>query len=329
MRRPTFDLDVLRTFVTGVELNSFAKAADRLGRSTSAVSAQLKKLEEQVGTAVLVKSGRGLVLTPIGESVLSHARRLLELNDGIFQTLHESQTAGTVRLGLQEDFAEHLLSEILRRFVRTYPMVSLEVKVARNAQLLAWIESADLDLALTWDAGHAAPYATRLGETQMHWIGARDTPALSRPADSPLPLIMFDAPCVLRSAATQALDAAHIPWRIALTSPSVAGIWAAVAAGLGVTLRTRIGLPDHLTVISGLPPVPSLGYMIHRSDNAPTPAARQLAELIKTSLHEQAFSWSDSGPVDLQSGAGLSSGPKPRESKTPHRQQQKTQACRK
>lgn len=258
MRRPTFDLDVLRTFVTGVEFNSFAKAADRLGRSTSAVSAQLKKLEEQVGTPVLTKSGRGLVLTPTGETLLSHARRLLELNDSIFQTLHESQTAGTVRLGLQEDFGEHFLSDILRRFVQTYPSVNLEVRIARNAELLALLESADLDLALTWDTGHLSPYATRLGETQMHWIGARDVPLLAALDDSSLPLIMFDAPCVLRSAATQALDAAQIPWRIALTSPSVGGIWAAVAAGLGLTLRTRIGLPSHLTVVSGLPPCQAL-----------------------------------------------------------------------
>ncbi|MBH8613321.1 LysR family transcriptional regulator [Pseudomonas mohnii] len=289
MRRPTFDLDVLRTFVTGVEFNSFAKAADRLGRSTSAVSAQLKKLEEQVGTPVLTKSGRGLALTPTGETLLSHARRLLELNDGIFQTLHESQTAGTIRLGLQEDFGEHFLSDILRRFVQTYPRVNLEVRIARNAELLALVESADLDLALTWDTGHLSPYATRLGETQMHWIGARDMPLLAALDDSSLPLIMFDAPCVLRSAATQALDAAQIPWRIALTSPSVGGIWAAVAAGLGLTLRTRIGLPNHLTVVSGLPPVPSLGYVLHSIGDDPTPAAQQLAALIKTSLQEQAY----------------------------------------
>ena len=289
MRRPTFDLDVLRTFVTGVEFNSFAKAADRIGRSTSAVSAQLKKLEEQVGTPVLTKSGRGLALTPTGETLLSHARRLLELNDGIFQTLHESQTAGTVRLGLQEDFGEHFLSDILRRFVQTYPRVNLEVRIARNAELLALVESADLDLALTWDTGHLSPYATRLGETQMHWIGARDMPLLAALDDSSLPLIMFDAPCVLRSAATQALDAAQIPWRIALTSPSVGGIWAAVAAGLGLTLRTRIGLPSHLTVVSGLPPVPSLGYVLHSNGDDPTPAAQQLAALIKTSLQEQAY----------------------------------------
>lgn len=289
MRRPTFDLDVLRTFVTGVELNSFAKAAARLGRSTSAVSAQLKKLEEQIGAPVLAKSGRGLVLTATGETLISHARRLLELNDGVFQALGESQTAGTVRLGLQEDFGEHFLSDILRRFVQTYPRVQLEVRIARNAELLALVESADLDLALTWDTGHLSPHATRLGETPMHWIGARDTPLLMAADDSPLPLIMFDAPCLLRSAAIQALDAAHLPWRIALTSPSVSGIWAAVAAGLGLTLRTRIGLPSHLTVVSGLPPVPSLGYVLHSHGGEPTPATQLLTALIKTSLEEQAY----------------------------------------
>lgn len=219
MRRPTFDLDVLRTFVTGVEFNSFAKAADRLGRSTSAVSAQLKKLEEQVGTALLAKSGRGLALTPVGETLLSHARRLLELNDSIFQTLAECQAAGTVRFGLQEDFGEHFLSEILQLFVQTYPMVNLEIRISRNAELLALLANEGLDLALTWDTGEISPHVQGLGQTQMHWIGNRDVPWQARLDDAPLPLIMFDAPCVLRSTATQALDDAGIPWRIALTSP--------------------------------------------------------------------------------------------------------------
>lgn len=147
---------------------------------------------------------------------------------------------------------------ILRRFVQTYPRVKLEVRIARNAELLALIQSADLDLALTWDTGHQSPHATRLGETPMHWIGARDTPFGALEASMP-PLIMFDAPCkVMRSAATQALDAAQIPWRIALTSPSVGGIWAAVTAGLGLTLRTRIACRAISTRVAGLPPCQAL-----------------------------------------------------------------------
>jgi len=288
MRRPTFDLDVLRTFVTGTELNSFTKAADRLGRSTSAVSAQLKKLEEQVGSPVLMKSGRGLVLTPAGESLLGQARHLLQLNDDIFASLQATQIEGSVRLGLQEDFGELLLSEVLRRFAKVHPRITLQVRIARNAELLSLIESARLDLALAWDSGASTAHCEPLGAAQMHWIGPRELPELHATQEAPLPLVMFDAPCVLRSAATQALDQARIPWRIALTSPSVSGLWAAVGAGLGVTLRTRIGLPAHLQVLDGLPPLPALGYSLHRAQQQPAPEVEQLATLMAASLERRA-----------------------------------------
>ncbi|WP_249675182.1 LysR substrate-binding domain-containing protein [Pseudomonas abieticivorans] len=278
MRHQSFDLDVLRTFVTGVQYNSFAQAAERLGRSTSAVSAQLKKLEDQVGSPVLERSGRGLALTPVGEALLSQARRLLELNDEIFSSLRETQVQGTVRLGLQEDFGEHLLSDLLQRFARLYPKVSLEVHIGRSRDLLAMIASDRVDLALAWDTGQHTPYAQTLSETAMQWIGkAHATPF---PGDAPLPLVLFDAPCVLRSAATQALDGAGIAWRVAFTSPSVAGLWAAVNAGLGVTLRTRIGLPGHLAVLTGLPAVGVLGAVLHWGAEQPTPAVKVLGGLI-------------------------------------------------
>ncbi len=277
MRLPAFDLDVLRTFVTGVELDSFAKAAERLGRSTSAVSAQLKKLEDQVGAPVLARAGRGLVLTPLGELLLSHARRLLSLNDEIFGHLHGTQAQGTLRLGLQEDFGEHLLSQVLQRFAAVYPRINLEVRLGRSAELLPLIDSARLDVALAWDTGVRTAWATHLGHTPMRWIGA---PARRFPADEPLPLVLFDAPCVLRSAAIEALDAAGIAWRIALTSPSVAGLWAAVNAGLGVTLRTDIGLPAPLRVLTELPALPSIGYVLHRAREHGGAAVDDLVQMI-------------------------------------------------
>lgn len=106
MGRVTFDLDDLRSYVTGIELGSFAKAAERLGRSTSAVSAHLKKLEQQVGSPILRKSGRGMVMTEAGETLLGYARRLLELNDEAATAVRGLDLHGTVRLGLQEDFGE-------------------------------------------------------------------------------------------------------------------------------------------------------------------------------------------------------------------------------
>ncbi|EIK97153.1 LysR family transcriptional regulator [Pseudomonas sp. M47T1] len=283
MRLPAFDLDVLRTFVTGVELDSFAKAADRLGRSTSAVSAQLKKLEDVVGAPVLARSGRGLVLTPLGELLLSHARRLLSLNDEVFAHLHGHKAHGTLRLGVQEDFGEHLLRDVLQRFTRVYPHINLEVRVGRSAELLPMIEGARLDVALTWDTGVSTPWATRLGQAPMTWIGSQDRHFIAT-RDEPLPLVLFEPPCVLRSAAIQALDAAGIAWRIALTSPSVAGLWAAVGAGLGVTLRTRVGLPAHLRVMDELPAMAQLGYVLHRASEQGSPAVECLAHMTAQAL---------------------------------------------
>ncbi len=285
MRRVNFDLDVLRSFVTGVELGSFARAADRLGRSTSAVSAQLKKLEEQAGTPVLRKSGRGMALTEAGETMLAYARRLLDLNDEAAAALHGTELEGWVRLGLQEDFGEALLPEVLGRFARAHPRVRIEARIARNVELLERVSSGRLDLALAWDAGATTAHAERLGEVPLRWIAA-GSDALAKPSgdDEPLPLVMLEAPCLMRTAATAALDRANIPWRIAFTSASLAGIWAAVAAGLGVSLRTPFGLPPSVRALapheSSLPALGSLGLCLHRADAEPSPAVERLSVIL-------------------------------------------------
>jgi DNA-binding transcriptional LysR family regulator len=284
MRRVNFDLDVLRTFVIGIELGSFARAADRLGRSTSAVSAQLKKLEEQAGTPVLRKSGRGMVLTEAGETMLAYARRLLELNDEAVTALHGAELEGWVRLGLQEDFGESLLTDVLGRFARAHPRVRVEVRIARNTELLERVSSGRLDLALAWDAGVATPHAERLGEVPLRWIAAAGAQAPWPRQDEPLPLVMLEAPCLMRSAATAALDRAHIPWRIAFTSASLAGTWAAVAAGLGVSLRTPLGLPPSVHALAPhettLPALGTLGLCLHRAESEASPSVQRLAGLL-------------------------------------------------
>lgn len=285
MRRITFDLDVLRTFVAGVELGSFAKAAERLGRSTSAVSAQLKKLEDQTGVPVLRKAGRGMALTEAGETMLAYARRLLELNDEAAAALHGAELEGWVRLGLQEDFGESLLTDVLGRFARAHPKVNVEVRIARNTELLERVGSGRLDLALAWDGGAAMPYMTRVATVPLRWIGAKDDmDAWPRADGEPLPLVMLEAPCIMRTAATTALDRANIPWRIAFTSASLAGTWAAVAAGLGVSLRTPYGLPASVQALSPqdtrLPALGELGLSLHRSEAEPTPAVERLASIL-------------------------------------------------
>lgn len=284
MRRINFDLDVLRGFVTGVELGSFARAADRLGRSTSAVSAQLKKLEEQAGAPVLRKSGRGLALTPTGEMLLAYARRLLELNDEAAAAVRGVDLEGWVRIGLQEDFGENLLTRILGDFARAHPRVRIETRVARNAELLELVRTGKLDLALAWDSGERSPHCELLAQLPMSWIGAAADKMPCLMPGEPVPLAVFEAPCLMRSAATAALDRANIPWRIAFTSSSLSGVWAAVVAGLGVTVRTRAGLPESLRILDGLPALPNIGLVLHRAEAEPAQVVQRLAEIVSASL---------------------------------------------
>ncbi|MDR3412712.1 MAG: LysR substrate-binding domain-containing protein [Formivibrio sp.] len=287
MRHITFDLDILRSFVLGTELGSFSQAADRVGRSTAAVSAQLKKLEDQLGTPILRKAGRHLELTPAGETLLAYARRLLELNYEAVTAVRGVELEGTVRIGLQEDFGENLLPSVLGLFARSHPHSRIEARVARKADLLEGLTTGRLDLALAWDAGPTTAHKTVLGTLPLGWIGLKEgltTPWLE---GEPVPLVACDAPCMMRNAATTALDRAGIPWRMAFTSANLSGIWAALAAGLGVTVRTCVGMPETLKMRSDLPVLHTMDLVLHRAEADPAPAIQKLAVMIEEQFHEK------------------------------------------
>ncbi|MFZ4834471.1 LysR substrate-binding domain-containing protein [Rouxiella sp. Mn2063] len=282
-RPPTFDLEALRSFVTGIELGNFAHAAQRLGRSTSAVSAQLKKLEQQAGRDLVEKTGRHLRLTESGEVMLSYARRILSLNDEAYLSMHISPLSGQLHLGMQEDFGEALLPAILGEFTRSHPQVQISASVTRNQPLLDGISNNEFDLALCWQWGEMAANSRSLGRLPLQWIGAADCD-IHRYIDAniPLPLLVFETPCIMRKIATTALDRAGIAWRIAFSSRSLSGIWAAITAGLGITVRTTIGVPQAMRIISApeLPPLGDIGISLYQSNNAPDDANLRLQETI-------------------------------------------------
>jgi len=280
----TLELDVLRTFVTGTDLGTFARAARHVGRSASAVSAQLKKLEDQLGVPVLRKVGRGMALTPAGEILLGYARRLLALNEEAATAVRATELEGEVRIGLQEDFGERLLPDILGNFARARPQLRVEARVARNTDLLSLVAAGQLDLVLAWDAGPDAqtPGREDLGRLPLCWIGPPHDETWPATASRPLPLVMFAAPCTMRSAAITALDRGGRTWRSAFASSSLSAIWAAVAAGLGVTVRTRAGMPSHLRVLRGMPRLPSIGVVLYYARANPEPAVRELGAIVAT-----------------------------------------------
>lgn len=275
------DIDILRTLVVAQRLGGFNRAADQIGRSQSAVSQQIHRLEERMGQALFKKRGRSLELTEAGETVLAYARRILELNDEAVSAVRGATVAGAVRFGLPGDFAETWLPMALGRFKRSHPGVRVEAVVDRNALLMERLDRGQLDLAIALGLDHrddAEPVAT----LPMAWLGPAGA-ELPWQAGEPVPLAMFEPPCSFRQTAAQALEAAGLAWTVTFSSPSLPGLWAAVAAGLGITLRTRAGLPNSLRVLGvreGLPRLPTIELAMHDAGRKLTPATQRLKDIM-------------------------------------------------
>ena len=276
------DLDLLRTLVHAQQLGSFNRAADRVGRSQSAVSQQMRKLEERVGVDLFRKDGRGLALTDAGQLLLAHAVRLLALNDEAVEALRGASTEGVVRFGLPIDFAESWLPIALGRFQRGHPSVRFDAVVDRNRRLLERLDQGELDLALTINQVTRRD-AMPIGSLPLAWIGSAQPPQLA--IDDPVPLAVLEAPCFFRDAALAALDRAGVRWRVVFTSPSLHAIFAAVEAGLGVTLRTPLALPPGLRVLVDEPRLPpplisSFGVSLHDGGRELDPAVARLRDVV-------------------------------------------------
>jgi DNA-binding transcriptional LysR family regulator len=273
------DLDTLRTLVVANDLGGYGQAATRLGRTPSAISLQMKKLQADVGATVFRKSGRGVALTEAGEIVLRYARRMLALNDEVLDTVRGASLAGRIRIGVSQDFAETVLPRALSQFTKHYPLVQLEVRIEGNAVLVEAVSKGEIDLVLV--VGHAQrPSAITLGAIDLVWIAGRDF----APRDEPLPLVVLGPQCVFRKEAIESLDAAGHPWRIAAVSPSLAGLWALGMAGLGVTVRSALGVPRSLVSHKTLFDLPRLGAFpvtLHAAAGGLSPGVERLRDILR------------------------------------------------
>jgi DNA-binding transcriptional LysR family regulator len=269
-------LDSLRTLVITQDLGSFGRASERLLRTPSAISLQMKRLQEEIGVPLFRKQGRKTLLTEQGEIALRYARRVLELNDEMIDTLRGSSLAGAVRIGFAQDFTGNVLPLVIARFNALYPLVKLEVTVDVGQVLLQAIDSGDLDVALTL-GGAQKRTAHLLSELPLHWIAS---PSFRDRARQPLPLALFNPPCLCQTRGLEALESAGRPWRAAMTSPSLMGLWAAVSAGLGLTTRAELGLPADVQIIDlGLPPLGNIPITLHRRRGLRAPNAMRFAEI--------------------------------------------------
>lgn len=237
-----------------------------------------------------VKEGRGLIPTEAGEVILSYARRILDLNDDAITSFQGAAVKGTIRFGVPSDLAETWLPKILGRFKRANPEVFIEAIVDRNALLLDALDKGRLDLALAFGGDKRAD-TNLLASLPMSWIGAASAEPFSKAGET-LPLVMYGPPCFFRQVGIGALDKAGITWRMSFTSSSLHGLWAAVDAGLGVTLRTTLGLPRSLMVLdetTGLPSVPAIGLALHDAKRNLSPAAQKLKTILVETISGNFF----------------------------------------
>jgi DNA-binding transcriptional LysR family regulator len=278
----TLDLAVMRTLLAAVEAGSFAGAARKVGRSESAVSLQLKRLEEQIGEPVFLRAGKQMTLTGAGARLVEYARRLLDLNDEALSAASESSTGGTVTLGVPHDVTETWLPAVLEGFRRSHPSATLKVVEGRSAILLSRLADDQIDLAIVFSAKRPEN-AVWSADLPMAWIG-RDDYGVRK--NQPLRLAAFDPPCFFRAAAIASLEHAGIDWSIGYVSNTLPDLWSAVKLDLGIAVRTPAAVPAGLAILDskhGLPDLPPLNVSLCRSA---TELKRPITDRLRIILEE-------------------------------------------
>lgn len=278
----TLDLDLVRSFVAIAEAGGFTRASERLLRTQSTLSLQIKRLEDRLGRRLIDRTPRSLRLTPEGEAFLPDARQLLHLHDSVLARMAEPQVQGIVRLGTPEDFATAHLPDVLARFAAAYPKVALEVTCDLTLNLLERFRAGEFDLVLVKREPSTGQAGIRVWREPLVWVARNPDDA---GAASPLPLVVSPTPCVYRKRATEALERSGIGWRIAYTCGSLAGAVAAVRAGLGVTVLPKEMVPPGLAIVDH-GPLPDLADTEIALIGAQTTSApvRRLAEHVVRSL---------------------------------------------
>lgn len=282
----TLDLDLLHAFVLIADGHSFTQVAERVGRSQSAISMQVKRLEDALGQQVLSRGkGGSIELTLHGRYLLTRARQILALNDEVVATFRAPRFAGTLRLGTPDDYALSHLPLILKRFAETHPAVLVDVLCASSTELSEKLKAGELDLSLVSEGN-----APRNWPSVLLWRGPLAWVTAARHAphrEDPLPLALAHQDCSWRAAALTALEAAGRRYRVAYLSGSQAGTYAPVLAGLAVTVSALANLPDGLRVLrpeEGMPKLPQFGILLLKGRTAQQPITDVLAAHIEESF---------------------------------------------
>ncbi len=284
MRRD-LEIDLLRSFVSVAEHENFTRAAALVGRTQSAVSLQIKRLEEITGRRLFDRDRRSVTITPSGEALLVHAHSILAINDMALSQLVQPDAVGLVRVGAPDDYATFLLPAILSDFQKSNPRIQFEVVCDNGVDLLKLQRQRELDLVIaTHGTAHLSGEIARY--EPLHWVAGKACHL--NPAD-PLSRILFPQGCECRKVALEALKIMGPSWTVAYSTRSIALMEKALLAGSGISVMEQAVIPESLTVIdgtNGLPPLEQVAICLHRGPGKQPPHVTLAADFILSRLQK-------------------------------------------
>ncbi|MCR9137098.1 MAG: LysR substrate-binding domain-containing protein [Alphaproteobacteria bacterium] len=243
---PKLESELLRTFLAIIDTGSISAGAAKIGRSQSAVSLQVKRLESIIGKPVFERHGRGVVPSPAGEALEPVARHTISLLDASLAQIRSDDLAGTLRIGIPDDRSRTILAGIVAEFSKRHPQVELEVHCAAGAGFAEAVADGRLDLAL-YEVEAAEPRHEVLSDERTFWVASR----FHFPDRlDPLPIALFDRACWWRDVALQTLRRSERNYRIVYSSESVGGVAAAIEAGIAIGLLGEAGIGKEFRILN-------------------------------------------------------------------------------
>lgn len=277
------DLDQLQTFCAIADCGSFTEAARRVNKTQSAVSMQIKRLEERLDSPLLVREGRNVSMTSKGEEVYARARRMLRINAEITDLFSNDALTGSIRFGVPDDYAVRILPIVFSQFQKTNPGISVDIQCVSSERLLNGMHSGKFDLII-FTQGTNHEYGEHFRTESIHWVGAKEGSAFTK---TPLPMALGPQTCCWRKTATDALANANIEHRVAYTSSYAAAITSAVSSDLAVGVLPASALRPEMKILTsaeGFPKLPDAQIAFMRASTAYGGIYDALVEHIVASL---------------------------------------------
>jgi len=278
--------ELLRTFVTVIDLGGYTRAAEILNRTQPAISLQMRRLEELLGVKLLNLEGRTLTLTEAGQTLSAYARQILHMNDEAVAHFRRLDYVGAIKIGLPTDFALSYLQKSVAEFVSDNLNSEIEIVCDLSRNLINKLHSDELNLVVALIPDDAQQYLVKAWQEEPIWVTAKGT---SVHKQSPLPLLGHPEGCEYRNRMTKVLQARDVSWRIAYTSPDIAGVQDAVLEGIGVSALTHATMQEGMRVLTtkdGFPPLEKIRIGVFYKNSRLPQIGLELSNHIISSINQ-------------------------------------------